>query len=560
MEAQLIRVLLVEDDEVDYRAFKRLLREEKPPYDHLRVSSVAEAREALKERTFDVALLDYRLADGTAFDLFEEIPEQIPFVIVTGSGDEEIAVQAMKAGASDYLIKDPGSRWLKTLSLTVRNAIKTRRAEEALKQAHAELEQRVYQRTEEFLKANQQLQQEIEQRKRAAELLIQSERLKAIAELAAGVAHNFNNILQVMLSSGEVALAALHSNDLARATNNLQRILDSCRSGAQTVRRLQDFAALRSEPTRQENVVSLSDAVQKALDMSDTWWKSMPERQGFEVILTKDLMSDCFVQGEENELLEVVINLVKNAVEAMPQGGEIIVRVSCEGKNALLTVEDNGVGIPESDLGRIFEPFFTTKGSQGTGMGLASAYGIVLKHGGRISADRRDGSGTRFSVRIPLAGDIREATSEVRTELPQRLRVLVIDDQEPIVAMLEQLFARRGHTVLTALSGQEGLNIFEHFPVDVVISDLSMPSMTGWQVGKAIKDLCLERGIPRPLFLILTGWGNRPEDSDRGVEAGIDGILEKPVNFERLMGKIRELFHERECLEISHDSIGAGLY
>jgi CheY-like chemotaxis protein len=300
--------------------------------------------------------------------------------------------------------------------------------------------------------------------------------------------------------------------------------------------------------------------VQKALDMSETWWKSMPERQGFEVILTKDLMSDCFVQGEENELLEVVINLVKNAVEAMPQGGEIIVRASCEGKNALLTVEDNGVGIPEPDLGRIFEPFFTTKGVHGTGMGLASAYGIILRHGGQISAHRREGGGTRFSVRIPLAGDIREAKPKVRADVPQRLRVLVIDDQEPIVAMLEQLFARRGHTVLTALSGQEGLNIFEHFPVDVVISDLSMPSMTGWQVGKAIKDLCLERGIPRPLFLILTGWGNRPEDSDLGVEAGIDGILEKPVNFERLMGKIRELFHERECLSISHDTMGAGLY
>jgi signal transduction histidine kinase len=560
MEAQRIRVLLMEDDEVDYMAFKRLLREEKLPYDHVRARSLAEARKALKARTFDVALLDYRLADGTAFDLFEEIPEHIPFVIVTGSGDEEVAVQAMKAGASDYLIKDAESRWVRTISVTVRNAIKARQAEEALKQAHAELEQRVYQRTEEFLKANQQLQQEIEQRKRAAELLIQSERLKAIAELAAGVAHNFNNILQVMLSSGEVALAALRSNDLPRATTNLQRIVEGCRSGAETVRRLQDFAALRSGPESQGSVVSLSQAVQKGLDMSETWWKSMPERQGFEVVLTKDLMPDCFVQGEENELLEVVINLVKNAVEAMPQGGGIVVKVFTEGKNALLTVEDSGLGIPEADLGRIFEPFFTTKGAQGTGMGLASAYGIVLRHGGQVSVARREGGGTRFSVSIPLVGEIREATPRVKTELPPSLRVLIIDDQEPIVAMMEQLFARRGHTVVTALSGQEALNIFEHYPVDVVISDLSMPSMTGWQVGKAIKDLCRNKEIPRPLFLILTGWGNRPEDTDRGVEAGIDAIIEKPVNFEKLMAKIQELYHQRERLAASHVGAGAGLY
>ncbi len=687
MEAQQIRLLLVEDDEVDYLAFKRLLRDEKPPYDHVRVSSVSEAREALRSRDFDVALLDYRLGDGTAFDLFDEIPKQIPFVIVTGSGDEEIAVQAMKAGASDYLIKDPESRWLKTLSLTVHNAIKTRRAEEALKQAHAELEQRVYQRTEQLLRANLQLQQEIEQRKRAeeavkeseerfraltettsewiwetdmnflftyvsprvvellgyrpseilgltpfdlmppgeadrvriqfseivrsrqpfrdlenlnvhkdghlvvlefsglpffdkqarfcgyrgigrdmterkraAELLIQSERLKAVAELAAGVAHNFNNLLQVMLSSSEVGLAALHSNDLARVTANLQRILEDCRSGAETVRRLQDFAAVRTEPTSQESVLCLSHAVQKALDMSETWWKTGPERMGVSVILTKELIPDCFVRGEENELLEVVINLVKNAVEAMPQGGELVVKVSAQAGDALLTVEDNGVGIPEGNLRRIFEPFFTTKGFQGTGMGLASTYGIVLRHGGHISAVGREGGGTRFSVRIPLACEIERATPEVRTELPPCLRVLIIDDQEPIVAMMEQLFARRGHTVVTALSGQEGLDKFERFPVDVVISDLSMPSMTGWQVGKSLKDLCRNKGIPRPLFLILTGWGKEPDDMDRNAEYGVDGVLEKPVNFARLMDKIRELFHERECSAAAKDGIEIGLY
>ncbi len=388
--------------------------------------------------------------------------------------------------------------------------------------------------------------------------MIQSERLKAVGELAAGVAHNFNNILQVMLSSGEVALTAVHSADLDRVTTNLKRILDSCRSGAETVRRLQDFAAVRSEPSSHESIVDLSRAVQKALDMSETWWKTTPGRQGVRVTLTKDLIKDCFVRGEENELLEVVINLVKNAVEAMPQGGDLVAKVSAEEYDALLTVEDNGVGIPEGNLGRIFEPFFTTKGSQGTGMGLASTYGIVLRHGGQISAVGREGGGTTFSVRIPLARETESATPEVGAELPRCLRVLIIDDQEPIVVMMQQLFARRGHAVVTALSGQEGLDKFEHYPVDVVISDLSMPSMTGWQVGKALKDICRNKRIPRPLFLILTGWGRRPDDMDRGAESGVDGILEKPVNFGRLMDKIRELLHERECSAEAKDRIGVG--
>jgi len=674
MESEHIRVLLVEDDEVDYLAFKRGLKKQGLPYDHMRAGSIAEAKEVLKTNAFDIVLLDYRLGDGTSFELFEHIPEPIPFIIVTGSGDEEIAVQAMKAGASDYLIKDPSGRWLMTLPLTVRNAIKARQAEEALKRAHEELEQRVYQRTEELFAANRQLQQEIDQRKRAekalrqseerfraltettsewiwevdtdlrftyvsprvlellgyqpaemlgktpfefmvpieterareqfrdivesrrpfrdmenlyahedghvivlelsgmpfvdaedhlsgyrgvgrditerkrsVQLLIQSERLQAVAELAAGVAHNFNNLLQIILFCTEVAVAALRSDDSTKVTGNLERILESCRSGAETVKRLHDFARSGPEPVREGAVFPLALTVQKAIEMSESLWKSMPERKGLSVTLRKDLAPDCFVRGEENELLEVVINLIKNAVEAMPQGGDIFLRVAQEGSDAVLTVEDSGLGIPEANLGRVFQPFFTTKGLHGTGMGLASSYGIVLRHGGQITVQSNEGRGARFVVSIPLASETRELLKPAESPAQRPLRILVIDDQEPIVAMMEQLFTRRGHTVLRALSGPEGLELFERDHADVVISDLSMPSMTGWQVGKAIKDLCETRGTPKPLFLILTGWGKQPDQPERSAEFGIDGVIEKPVNFERLMTRIRDLLHEREC-------------
>ncbi|MBI4963671.1 MAG: response regulator [Desulfomonile tiedjei] len=673
MEANRIRVLLVEDDNVDYLTFKRGIKEQRLPYDHVRAGSIAEAREILKKNTFDVALLDYRLGDGTAFDLFQHISEQTPFIIVTGSGHEEIAVQAMKAGASDYLIKDPGNNWLKTLPLTVHNAMKARRAEEALNQAHEELEQRVYQRTEELFKANQQLQKEIEQRKRAeealreseerfraltettsewiwevdadlrftyasprvvellgfqpeeilgktpfdlmlpieaehsrgqfreilasgqsfrdlenlyvhrdghvlvlelsglpffdangksngyrgigrdmterkrsAELLIQSERLQAVAELSAGVAHNFNNLLQIVLFCSEVGLHAVRSNDLARATSNLQQVLESCRSGAETVRRLHDFARNRPEPIREGAVFPLDHAVQKAIEMSETLWKTAPERDGIHIVLQQKLAPSCFVRGEENEFLEVVINLIKNAVEAMPKGGEISLEVAQEGTEAVLTVADNGAGIPEANLGKVFQPFFTTKGLQGTGMGLASSYGIVLRHGGQIHVRSGEDRGAKFVVRIPLAGESQGVETRDKIELRRPLRILVIDDQEPIVAMMEQLFIRKGHIVYKALSGSEGLDVFQRNPVDVVISDLSMPSMTGWQVGKALKDLCETKGIAKPLTLILTGWGAQQDHIYKSSEFGIDAIIEKPVNFERLMGKIRDLLHERE--------------
>src|SRR4030042_2443318 len=183
MVTQRLRMLVVEDDDADYFAFKRFVKIEGLSYDYARVSSVAQAKEVLSTEAFDIALLDYRLSDGTAFDICKYVPDSTPFVIVTGRGDEEIAVQAMKAGASDYLIKDPPSRWPPRLPLAVHNSMKAHRAEQALKQAHADLEQRVHQRTEELFTANRRLQQEIEQRKRAEDALRESEeRFRALTE------------------------------------------------------------------------------------------------------------------------------------------------------------------------------------------------------------------------------------------------------------------------------------------------------------------------------------------------------------------------------------------
>jgi CheY-like chemotaxis protein len=372
-----------------------------------------------------------------------------------------------------------------------------------------------------------------------------------VAELAAGVAHNFNNLLQIVLFCSEVGMGALRSKDLTKVATNLQQILESCRSGAETIKRLHDFARARPEAIREGAVFSLDRTVLKAVEMSETLWKSVPERNGVDVVLRKELAPDCFVRGQENELLEVVINLIKNAVEAMPRGGEIFLRVAQEGGDAVLTVDDSGDGIPETDLGKVFQPFYTTKGLHGTGMGLASSYGIVLRHGGQISVQSSRDRGARFIVRVPLAGEDQESALRAKTELGRPLRVLVIDDQEPIVTMMEQLFTRKGHFVLKAMSGPEGLELFERDPVDVVISDLSMPSMTGWQVGQAIKGLCENRGIPKPLFVILTGWGKQSDHIDKNAEFGIDAIVEKPVNFEQLMAHIRRLLRERECAPLA---------
>ncbi|MFW9998000.1 MAG: ATP-binding protein, partial [Candidatus Odinarchaeota archaeon] len=205
----------------------------------------------------------------------------------------------------------------------------------------------------------------------------------------------------------------------------------------------------------------------------------------------------------ENELFEVIVNLIKNAGEALlPRGGEIKVRTATEGGNVVLHVEDNGVGIPKKNLDRVFSPFFTTKGLRGTGMGLASSYGIVLRHGGMISVESQEGHGTTFTVKLPLVEDKDEESQAGVTVLPRQLRILVIDDSEPIVRMLRGGLERFGQKVFTATSGDKGTAVFEQESPDLVICDLGMPGMNGWEVGKKIKEVCSAREAPKPSFIM----------------------------------------------------------
>ncbi|MEW6349005.1 MAG: response regulator [Thermodesulfobacteriota bacterium] len=674
-EIELIRLLYVEDDEVDYLGFKRFLREEKLPYEHVRADSVTQGREVLARDTFHVVLMDFMLGDGTAFDLFEHVPETVPIIIATGSGDEEVAVQAMKAGASDYLIKDPAGHWLKTLPITVHNAIKARRAEEALARAHAELELKVLERTAELQATNEELQREIEQRKsvedalrrseerfraltesvgewiwetdsrgtftyvsprvhdvlghqpsdlvaktifdlmspdearrvakkfaaivesrkpfrdlenlskhrdgrlilmetsghpffdemgrlvgyrgtgrdisdrkNAERLSIQSERLKAVTELAAGVAHNFNNLLQIVLSDSETALSLVASEDKSDVKAIVERIVETCQFGANTVKRLQYFADAESAAGRQGSVFCLSRTVEKAIEMSRPWWKTIPEKEGITIAVTSNLKSDCPIQGEENELLEVVMNLVKNSVEAMPAGGEIVLNTSVDQEQAFLVVRDNGMGIPADVLPKVFQPFFTTKGVEGTGIGLASSYGIIRRHGGAISVESALGRGTTFTVRLPLAPQVKISgpASGLAAKQPGKERALLIDDEKILVKALRTLLSLDGHTVFSARSGEEGLEVFEREAPTVVITDLGMPSMNGWQVAKAIKERSERKGVPRPIVIVLTGWAAEADTAVKMKECGVDAFLQKPVRFSALRQKLREVLENRE--------------
>ncbi len=383
--------------------------------------------------------------------------------------------------------------------------------------------------------------------KQTQELLVQTEKYKAVADLAAGVAHNFNNLLQVVLGNANLALGYLSSGDLARMRENLAEIIQSADSGAETVRRLHSFAFTGWADQRADiEVFDLSGLVRQALRTTDEPRKTSAEKRDIRIDLKEDLHEGCLIMGPRNKLYEVVVNLIRNAVEAMPHGGTLKLRTTVEHGRVVLRVQDSGVGIPEKELSRLFTPFVTTKFEGGTGLGLATGRQIVEAHGGRILVHSVEGKGSTFTVNLPLAEAPPVAAQGVPNTAPAGpLTILAIDDMPAAVKLLKTGLEKHSCKVCTAVSGEEGLQVFRENPVDLVVCDIGMPEMNGWEVGKAIKEICRERNIPKPPFMLLTGWGGQSEEKERIAESGVDAVVEKPITIPGLHEIIRGLVEGR---------------
>jgi CheY-like chemotaxis protein/anti-sigma regulatory factor (Ser/Thr protein kinase) len=230
------------------------------------------------------------------------------------------------------------------------------------------------------------------------------------------------------------------------------------------------------------------------------------------------------VNGEPGPLREVLVNLVLNAIDALPEGGRITIRTWHDDGWVNCSVSDTGVGMSPEVQRRALEPFFTTKGVRSTGLGLSVNYGILQRLGGELAVDSEEGRGTTVSFKLPVADRRAAAPTPQVATASRALRILVIDDEPEVRTMLAELLADQGHAVIEAASGVEGLQYVDsQRPIDVVLSDLGMPGMTGWEVARAVKG----RRADLPVVLV-TGWGENPERSpaDRSIA---DLVLEKPV-------------------------------
>ncbi len=377
-------------------------------------------------------------------------------------------------------------------------------------------------------------------RKRMEAALIKSERLKALGEMAGGVAHNFNNLLQIIMGAGEAAIKKLKSGKIREAREAVENIVSSANRGTDMVRRIRDFTLQKTDADRQTTIFDLSELIDEAIQLTRPLWKNLPNGALYQLNCIRGV--GCCVDGNPSEIYEVLVNLIKNGIEAMPAGGPLTLSTSVRDGQVQLQVSDRGHGINTTELQRIFEPFFTTKGVRSSGLGLSSSYGIIQKHRGDIQVESTPNEGTTFIVTLPPASPLRRPVHRDETIPGNRhIRFLIIDDEVNILKAMEMCFEdAEGIDILTARGAEEGLEIVRGGAIDAILCDLGMDGMDGWEVGRRVKSYCRDCGVPKIPFMLYTGL-IRKLDHEKLEESGVDRVVTKPVASTELERILREI-------------------
>ena len=353
--------------------------------------------------------------------------------------------------------------------------------------------------------------------------LVQSAKLNALGEMAGGVAHDFNNILAAILGRTQLLLRDATEPEVRR---QLQVIEQAALDGASTVRRVQEFTRLRQD--EQFEPIDLNQVIRDVIEFTRPAWQTNAKKRGVSVEIRQFLDARQAVAGNGSELREVFTNLILNAVDAMPWGGLILVTTQDLGAAVTVRVRDTGVGMDAETQARVFDPFFTTKPVKGTGLGLSVAYGIVTRHHGSIAVESQPGLGTEFVLSFPcsLEMELVPTPSSAPAASAPGLKILVVDDEEPVLEVLADMLRDRGHAVRVALGGEAGLTEFQRWQPQVVFSDLGMPEVNGWDVARRVK-----AQAPGTPIVLVTGWGSQLEEGSAQAR-GVDLIIAKPFSME----------------------------
>ncbi|SHF25385.1 ATP-binding protein [Caloramator proteoclasticus] len=363
--------------------------------------------------------------------------------------------------------------------------------------------------------------------KKIQDSLIQSRKMQALGELTGGIAHEFNNILTPILGYIQILKNNIDDPILNRY---IELIEESAKDGAKIVKRIQEF----SKPKHKEKeLCDINRIIIQSVEITKPKWtyESQISKKSIEVKL--DLKAKGFVEGTATELREVFVNIISNAIDAMPNGGFLHIESFNKKGNIVIKIKDTGVGMTEEVKEKIFEPFFTTKNERGNGLGLSIVYSIIKEMSGHIDVSSQVNEGTEFEIKLPAkgAGLSKEYLNEGFEE-KQIYKILVIDDQEPVAEAVSEMLRSLGHDSTYVVDDEEALKLIEKYDFDAVMCDLAMPNCTGAELSEKVKQ---KKDIP---VVLMTGWLGNLNDSDKKY---IDDIIQKPFSIEELKDTIQRI-------------------
>lgn len=370
---------------------------------------------------------------------------------------------------------------------------------------------------------------DITEQKQERDRAARADKLRALGQLASGVAHDFNNSLAAILGRAQLILRRVEDEELIRS---LGVIVTAAEDAASTVRRIQTFA--RKSSVIETDLLDIGSLLRDAVEITRTRWQNEARAAGRSVDVVLNAGQGFFTRGNASELREVFVNLIVNAVDAMPNGGTLTICCKRDGDRLKLRFADTGTGMEEEVRERIFEPFYTTKGVHGTGLGLSVSYGIIERHFGTISVSSKPGEGTSFHIDLPI--DEKSApvavSQNTNVESSASLSVLVIDDEEVVRETLAEMLADLDHKVVTADCGRDALEKVTSDDFDLVFTDLAMPEMDGWETAREIR-----KHKPELPVVLVTGYGATAQPPGGEVDL-VAGIIGKPFDFDQVTGTI----------------------
>ena len=512
------KILVVDDEETNVRLLERLLAQA----GYTSVQSTMDSRRVVALYTEfqpDLMLLDLHMPHPDGFELLEEfqrlIPDgsYVPVLVLTADATGRALQRALLAGARDFLTKPFDAQ---EVMLRIRNLLQTRLLHLALQRQNQALEERVQERTRQ---------------------LVQMEKLSAMGQLLAGVAHELNNPLAVVSGQAHLFLKAPEGPSATVRAEKISKAADRC------VRIVRNFLALARERHPERAAVDLNSVAREAVELLGY------ELRTDNVEIRWDLAPDLpQINADPHQLHQVVVNLVANAHHAMrgtpgPRTLTLTTRATPTGRPGVqLTVTDTGPGIPPEIQDRIFDPFFTTKPSgQGTGLGLSLSFGIIQDHEGTIRLQSPPGQGATFIVDLPVGSPLSPCPTEIREDESRNLlgpkRILVVDDEADVAGVLVDFLQAEGYELDTALNGAEALKKLEQRPFDVVLTDTKMPVLDGQGFFAALE---LRYPELRRRVAFVTGDVLQPDKRAFLQRTGVP-ILEKPFELDQIRRVVRQL-------------------